>query len=190
MKYLLTGLALSIAAGGAAYAVENQMDTVTRAEAQTKAGERFARMDANKDGKLDAADRTARQAAMFDMIDTNKDGQISRAEFDAHRAARMDGDRPDRPDMDGHDKDRKGDRMGHGRRRGDRMGMDGMRMGAMADANKDGAVTQAEFVAAALSRFDRADTDKNGSLTTTERRAARTAMRQAVPATVASQPAN
>jgi len=35
--------------------------TVTRAEAQTHAAAMFARMDVNKDGKIDAGDREARQ---------------------------------------------------------------------------------------------------------------------------------
>ena len=50
-------------------------------------------------------------------------------------------------------------------------------MAGMADANKDGAVTQAEFTAAALQRFDRADTNRDGTVTAEERRAARQAMR-------------
>jgi hypothetical protein len=53
----------------------------------------------------------------------------------------------------------------------------GMGGGRMADANKDGAVTQAEFTAAALQRFDRLDANKDGQVTKEERQAARKAMR-------------
>jgi hypothetical protein len=52
----------------------------------------------------------------------------------------------------------------------------GMMMMHMADANKDNAVSQAEFTAAALQRFDRADANKDGQVTKEERQAARTAM--------------
>ena len=167
-------LGLSLAAttlAGAAYAEQAaQGDGVTtRAEAQAKAQARFTRMDANKDGKLDQADRAARRAAMFDRIDADKNGQISRAEFDAmHQrgphAAKADGAER------GPGKHRWG---GRGHHRG------GMKMmGRMADADKDGAVTQAEFTTAALQRFDRTDADKDGTVTKEERRAARQAMRE------------
>lgn len=141
----------------------------TRAEAQTHASQMFARMDANKDGKLDPADRAAHQAAMFDRMDTNKDGAISRDEFASGHADRGrhggPGARAERGSEDG-------PRMGrHG-------GGRGMMMVRMADADKDGAVTQAEFSSAALARFDRADANKDGQLTSEERRAAHRQMRE------------
>ena len=48
----------------------------------------------------------------------------------------------------------------------------------MADTDKDGAVTQAEFTAAALTGFDRLDANKDGQVTKKERQAARKAMRE------------
>ena len=65
-------------------------------------------------------------------------------------------------------------RMEHG-------GMGGMeaRMFTMADANKDGKVTEAEATAAALARFDRVDTNKDGTISDAERQAAREKMRAA-----------
>ena len=49
----------------------------------------FAKMDANKDGKIDPADREAHdRPPMFDRIDTNKDGAITRDEFAARPHAR------------------------------------------------------------------------------------------------------
>src|SRR3546814_19928720 len=66
--------------------------TKTRAEVQSKAAEMFARLDANKDGKLDAADRAAkraeRQAKRFARLDADGDGSISKAEWDQHGADR------------------------------------------------------------------------------------------------------
>ena len=124
----------------------------------------FARRDVNKDGKLDQADREARRALRFDRLDANKDGQLSRAEFTA------------KPGMaDG--QPRKGEGLGH--HEGGRHGMMGGRFaGPHADADKDGAVTQAEFTHAWLGRFDRIDADKNGRVTREERHAARRHMRE------------
>lgn len=172
-RNVLLGISLTATAlAGTAYAEQaTRGDGVqTRAEVQTRTAERFARMDANKDGKLDQADREARRSAMFDRIDTDKNGQISRAEFSA---------KPQRPEgvakgPDGANAD--GGRKHH--RWGGRGHHGGMMMGRMADANKDGAVTQAEFTAAALQRFDATDANKDGRVTKEERQAARKAMRE------------
>ena len=68
---------------------------ISRTEAaagQAKSAERFDRMDVNKDGFLDRADRElrARQRtdAWFATTDTDKDGKLSRAEVDAAKAKR------------------------------------------------------------------------------------------------------
>lgn len=199
-KNLARGLALAVsltatAFAGAAYGEQGQHakrggdadanGVLTRAEAQTHAAARFARMDANKDGKLDQADREARRAARFDRLDTDKNGQLSRQEFSA-RPQRPEGAQAGRPEGGKHH--------GWGRRGHGRHG--GMMMGRMADANKDGAVAQAEFTAAAMQRFDRLDGNKDGQVTKEERQAAREAMRQewqnrrAAKANAAGQPAN
>lgn len=66
-------------------------------QAEVKAGEgklseRFAQMDANKDGYVDRADHEARRKAQrdawFAQADRDKDGKLSRAEFDAARPER------------------------------------------------------------------------------------------------------
>lgn len=144
---------------------------VTRAQAEAQAAQRFAKMDANGDGKLDTADRAAMRARMFDRIDVNHDGSISRDEFAAmHR-----GGRDGQPGAGAPGSDHAGKRGGH------HMGMRGHRggMGMMkaADANNDGAVSQAEFTAGALKRFDAADANHDGTVTQAERKAARDAMR-------------
>jgi len=133
---------------------------VTRAEAETKAGAMFDRMDANHDGKLDRADRTARIAERFDRMDANHDGSLSKAEFVAAHEQMM-----GRPG-----EDRGEHAMGQMHR------MMGMRMaGEMMhgmDADHDRTITRAEFVAGALKRFDAADADHDGKVTPEERRAA------------------
>ncbi len=174
--------------------------TETRAEAQARAEEMFARLDVNKDGKLDRADRDARRQqmreAMFDQLDTNNDGSISKAEFLADRGPEGDrGPRPDGermrdmppppeganmagPESDGPARDHPERRRGHGDRHGDRHGMKGPMMGfGKADADGDRSITRAEFVAAALQRFDGMDGNKDGKVTPEERRAAHDRMR-------------
>jgi len=52
-------------------------------------------------------------------------------------------------------------------------------MGMRADANKDGTITKAEFMAAPTAMFDKADANKDGKVTADEMKAARQAMRGA-----------
>lgn len=153
-----SGIVGLLLAGGIAYA-SAQPDDQTRAEAAAKAREHFARMDVNKDGKLDEADRGAHHqqmaAGMFDRVDTDRNGSISREEWNAGAARLAEAHRP-------------GDERGH---------MLKMRRPAMlpmgADADGDQAVTLKEFEAQALQRFDAADADGNGALSPGERQAAR-----------------
>jgi hypothetical protein len=173
-RKLALGLSLAaITVAGTAYAEQaarakrdaDGNGVVTSAEAQTHAAAWFARMDANNDGKIDRADREARRSARFDRLDVDKNGQLSRAEFSA---------RPQRgPDAMSQRGPEEGKRHRWGRR-----GHRGMMMGRMADANRDGAVTQAEFTAAARQRFERMDGNKDGQVTSEERQAAREAMRE------------
>ncbi|MCA0978594.1 hypothetical protein LCM19_09475 [Qipengyuania flava] len=61
---------------------------VTRGEAISHATARFERMDVNKDGVLDAADRAARAQQRFAKADTNGDGELSQSEMTAMHQAR------------------------------------------------------------------------------------------------------
>ena len=170
-KLTLSIAAATLATAGVALAAPAIMaqGDVTRADAQAKAAEHFAKMDVNSDGKLDTADREARRAAMVAKLDTNKDGTVSAEERAAARAARA-GKRAEGGDHAGHRMGGKGMRGGHHGRMG------GM-MSKMADANGDGAITLAEFTDGALKRFDMADADKNGTVTQAERQSAREAMK-------------
>jgi len=54
-----------------------------------------------------------------------------------------------------------------------------MAMARDADTNKDGAISQAEFMAAAMKRFDAEDTNHDGKITKEERAAAHEARKEA-----------
>ena len=150
--------------------------TQTRAEAQTKAAEMFAKLDANKDGKLDAADRAAkraeRQAKMFAKLDADGNGSISKAEWDQHGADRA-AKRGEKRAAAG--EARQGKRHGMRGHHGKRGGRHGMMMMGKADTDGDKAISQAEFQTAALARFDMADANKDGQVTPEERKAQREA---------------
>lgn len=182
MKKMTIGLsfaAIAALAGGVAIAMPgtgkmgdtNNDGAISRTEMQANANERFTRMDANKDGKIDKADRDAmqakRSAEMFAMIDKDSNGQISRQEFDAMHSARG--------DMDGKD-GRRGGRHGGGHGGGD--GHGGGMMMRSADANNDGAITRAEFDTATAARFAKMDANNDGSVSQAERDAARQQMRE------------
>lgn len=130
----------------------------TRAQAEAKVRNHFARIDANKDGYVTAEDVSAmRGVAMdkrFERMDSDRNGAISRTEFDAAHAGRAGG------------------------HHGMKMGRGGAQIMMMADADKDGRVAVTEAVNGALMLFDRADTDRDGTLTAEERRTARQAMRE------------
>lgn len=184
MKNFAIGLSLAaLMLGGGAYAAQGAgkqhadadgNGVVTRAEAQAAASAAFTRHDQNKDGKLDRTDRQARMEARkterFTRLDADKDGQISRTEFMADsgpaHGKRMAMGAPSKGGPDG---------MRHHRRHGGGRGL--MGPGKMGDANKDGAMTQAEFASAALQRFDALDANKDGQVTGEERRAARERMK-------------
>ena len=126
----------------------------------------FARLDANKDGKVTrteaetvfaarkGAGKSAKAAPTWDKfasrLDANKDGAISNAEFDAVHSKRA---------------DRVADRRSS-------RGLAGQAF-ATADTNKDGRVSLAEATATATAQFDKADANKDGTLTRDELRAGR-----------------
>ncbi|MBO9517587.1 MAG: EF-hand domain-containing protein [Porphyrobacter sp.] len=160
----------AIAAASAAFAQEapkrEPRPPMTRADVEQRTTESFARMDVNKDGVLNQADRDAREKSAFDRIDSNHDGSISPEEF----AARGD-ERREARQAQAEPGQRSGPRMG--RRGPGGPGAMGMGLARNADTDGDGSVTQAEFASAALTRFDTADTNKDGTLSREERRAQR-----------------
>ena len=194
MKTITKGLsiaAMTLALGGIAHAAQEQRGwggpdanaPMTRAQAQAKAEEMFAKHDANSDGKLDQADRAAKMAQRFDQMDTDRNGSLSREEFAAgHQRMGKGGDHAGHGGMMGAEGPRKG-------MRGGRHGRDGGMMMKMADANKDGAVSKAEATAGALKHFDMIDANKDGTVTPEERKASFAKMREMWKAKRAAAPA-
>ena len=169
---------------------------VTRAQVIQRSDAAFARLDANHDGRFTREEaqalgrqrREQMQTRMFERLDADHNGQISREEFaqgrrgPGNRAMRGPGgpggpgpmaDRgPDGPPPPG------GPGMRRFRHGGPGMGMGmGMRMGARL-FGEAGFITAAQFRARALERFDRADTNHDGTLTMAERQAQRGEMRR------------
>ena len=196
-KIILIGATSAIVLAAAAYALPmskpSKMDlngngVVSKVEALTAADTIFTKMDANNDGMINAADREAKVKIRFQQMDADKDGSITEAEMIAAHDERMD-DRAERRagrGPEGHH----GGRHGRGHK-GGLHNMGGNVMGLMkaADVNKDLAVTKAEFRAAAEARFTNSDANKDGSLSSAEVEAARTAMHALRASATASPPA-
>lgn len=193
-KVSLAMSAAALAIGGLAYAQmpegRPQIDadgdgTITRAEKQAGATAMFARLDLNKDGKLDQTDRDAHRqqmrSQMFGKLDADNNGSISKDEFMSGKRGH---DGPDGKHMGGPGMEGPGGHGMHGRH-GMRGGHRGGMMMKMADANNDGSVSQAEFMAAANKHFDMADANKDGRITKEERDAAHQKMKEARKATKA-----
>ena len=159
------------------------LNETDRAAAKTQM---FDRLDADRNGAISQAELAARsdaqknerRAAMFARVDTDRNGSLSRAELEAMHAARGDRMKPG---------------MKHGMHQGapgtDQAMMGGHRMGAGAAMRAgpgghrgmmkmDGPTTRQAFVDRALANFDRADTNRDGTVTQAERRAAHETMRQ------------
>lgn len=148
---------------------------LTKAEVTAGLDKAFAKLDANRDGQVTQEERQAlRQMRLddrFAKLDTDRNGQISKAEFQAARDARKEA----RKDLRG---ERRGDQVGrHGGHHGHhgRGGGMGLMGGRGADADKNGVLTRAEFMARPMAMFDRADANKDGKMTADEMKAARPA---------------
>lgn len=153
----------------------------TRAEAEAQVRAEFARGDTNRDGFVTRDEISAQVEArmaeartrQFDALDTNKDGRLSREEFAA---------RPQRERIVERRYGREpGGAAGNEQREVRVFRMDAasgkrgaMRNGglmiAMADSDRDGRISLKEAVDGTLAQFDRADANKDGTLTPDERR--------------------
>lgn len=153
---------------------------MTRAQMEAMVKQRFAEVDANKDGVVTMdevkarteARRMARMDAHFKAMDGNSDDSISRDEFFAgHKAGAGAMAMHDDDDDDADDADSPQPMGGHGHGHG--MKGAGMKMADRlfdtADTNNDGKITLAEATKNALARFDKMDSNKNGTVTAGER---------------------
>lgn len=195
---LVSGLTLAATTAGAQLAptapVAPRGDAIqSRSEVVERTRAMFARVDTDRDGFITQAEGqavraqmrtrmqakrgagsgdTAGRAQMFDRLDTNRDNMISRDEW-----ARVEAQRGERR-ADGQ----------RGMMRGQRMAMRGRMGGAMlraADADRDGRISLAEAEAAALQRFDRVDSNRDGRVTRDERQQARQQWQSQRPAAAA-----
>ncbi|MFL6740722.1 MAG: EF-hand domain-containing protein [Sphingomicrobium sp.] len=152
----IAALAAPLSAQGTAPAGAAQANP-TRAAVLKTLDENFKSVDANGDGALSQAELAtaegkviqqrlaqvrSRFEAEFGKLDTNKDGTLSKTEFMA-AAPQAPATVPN-----------------------------GANTLAQFDSNKDGKVTEAEYRTPVLARFDRADTNKDGTLSLAERQAA------------------
>ncbi|MCI4590340.1 calcium-binding protein [Sphingobium sp. BYY-5] len=151
----------------------NKDGKISKAELTAALEARFAKLDVDHDGQLTRKDRDLRRQQRLDerfaALDTDKNGQISKAEFTAGYQARAE------KRAEGGGPEGRGWR---GRRHGGPgRGMMHGGPGGFGDADKDGTVTKAEFMARPLALFDKADTNKDGFVTADELKAARPQMR-------------
>lgn len=175
-KLTLIGGAALIVVAGVALAQPgpgerpNRNADVTRQQVIERVDQRFARMDVNRDGRFTPEE--ARQAheqrraqhaeRMFDRLDLNDDGNVTREEMSqAHEQRRA-------------QRGERGERRGMGMHR--MHGMGGLRGERL--FGEQGFVTLEQMRERALARFDRADANRDGTLTVAERRQAREQMRQ------------
>lgn len=193
MKKFLTATAIgAMLTAGVAIAMQTQTATpprppLTKAQMLAQADTRFDAIDTNKDGQLSAAERAAGMEAarkdraarrggprgerMLARIDTNGDGLISKAENRAAIEARFTRMDADKNGVVGPGEGRRGWGK-HGDGPGGKHGGRGRGGGMMmADTDRDGVITRAEFDAHSAARFARLDTDKDGRITVEERRA-------------------
>lgn len=177
------GIAIAAPGDRGMRADTNNDGAISRAELTQSLDARFAKMDVNGDGQLSKEDREARHAQRFAKMDANGDGELTQAEMEAARAARK-AERFARADADGNGKLNQQEAQAMHSKHGGKRGGKGMRghgggMGMMrgADTNGDQMISKAEFTAAAIARFDKADANNDGKVTKEERQAAHKAHR-------------
>jgi EF hand len=149
-KYLLVGATASLVAAVAMAA---------------PGSDRFAKLDADGNGSVTRAEIDARTADRFAKLDGDRDGFVTKAEMTAHHEA-MKAKRAERAAKHG------GDNAKHAEHRAERAGERGDYF-ARRDADNDGRLSLAEFQAGGAKRFERLDSDKNGTVTRDEMAKAR-----------------
>jgi hypothetical protein len=174
----MLGLAgMAVAQGGPEPRPDRDAD-VTRQQVVERSDARFTRLDANRDGRFTPEEagamreqrRGQRAERMFERLDLDRNGSITREEMSQAQAGR--GERGE--NHTGRGGRRGGPGMGGMRgHRGPNAGMRGQRL-----FGEQGFVTAEQMRQRALERFDRADANRDGTLTAAERREARQGRRE------------
>lgn len=137
---------------------------------QGKGGEERAermlkRLDTNNDGKVSQDEMLAGATQTFERFDADKNGEVAKAEVDAKRDAFRDARKAFREvkATDGEAKQAAREAL-----RDARMDRMGARMFERADADKNGTLTKAEMETAAAAMFKQRDSNGDGFITTDE----------------------
>ena len=126
-----------------------------------------ARLDTDQDGKASRAEFDAANAETFAGLDTNQDGSVDQDEMNGALKARAP---KGEEGFCGADKGKgKEGKCGEGKCGEGKCGV------ALMDANKDGKMTKAEYIAGHVPMFDYVDTNKDGFTTQDEENAANAA---------------
>lgn len=177
-KFRILAVTALIAAAGSAAAQpgatpgDERGGDVTRQQAIERADRHFARIDLDNDGRATpdeahrafAQRREGRMDRAFERLDADRDGSISRAEFEQGRERRAESGAERGPRHGA-----RGRRHGGGLMRAERM------------FGEQGFMTREQMRERALARFDRLDLDRDGTLTSAERRQAREQFRRHRP---------
>lgn len=123
------------------------------------------RLDTNNDGKVSQQEMLAGATQIFERFDADKNGEVAKAEVDAKREAFRDARKAFREvkTTDGEAKQAAREALRDARI--DRMGA---RMFERADADKNGTLTKAEMETAANAMFKQRDSNGDGFITTDE----------------------
>lgn len=190
-KFILLGGAALAALAGVALAQPattarpDRNADMTRQQVIERVDQRFARLDLNRDGRFTPEEarqgreqrRAQRAERMFDRLDLNRDGSITRQEMSQAHAQRQ---------AQSAERGEGGERRGmRGMRRMHRMGLHGGPDGPGARGEhgaaffgEQGFITLEQMRQRALARFDRADANRDGTLTVAERRQSHEQMRE------------
>lgn len=123
------------------------------------------RLDTNKDGKISQDEMLASATRMFERFDADKNGEVTKAEVDARREAFRDARKAFREVKASEGEARDAARAALRDAHIDRMGA---RMFERADADKNGTLTKAEMQAAATAMFKQRDRNGDGFITVDE----------------------
>ena len=128
---------------------------------EERAERMLKRLDADNDGKVSQDEMLARASETFERFDADKNGEVTKAEIDKKREAFRDARKAFREVKVSNGEERQEARKALRDARMDRMGA---RMFERADADKNGTLTKAEMETAAAAMFKQRDRNGDGSI--------------------------